>query len=94
MEYLGFRITANSIQPTEEKVRAIREAPAPANVQELRSFIGMVNYYARFQPSLSHNIAPLYSLLKKGARWSWDKGQGSAFNFIKNKISEDAVFPQ
>jgi transposase InsO family protein len=91
VDYLGFQITADGIQPMEEKVRAIREAPAPTNIQELRSFIGMVNYYARFQPNLSHNMAPLYALLKKGTRWTWNKEHASAFNYIRDKISKDTV---
>ena len=45
VKYLGFRVTQEGIQPTGEKVRAIKEAKAPRNVQELRSFIGLVNYY-------------------------------------------------
>ena len=43
VEYLGHRISAEGIQPTQEKVRATAEAPAPNNVSQLRSFLGVVN---------------------------------------------------
>lgn len=47
-------------------MRAIAEAPAPQDVSQLRSFLGMVNYYSKFLPNLSSTLSPLYRLL--GAR--------------------------
>ena len=43
--YLGLRISAEGLQPVEEKINAVKQAPAPQNVSELRSFLGMVQYY-------------------------------------------------
>ena len=38
VDYLGHRISENGLQPTEEKVRAITEAPPTTEVSQLRSF--------------------------------------------------------
>ena len=38
----------------------------PANVKELRSFIGLVNYYRQFVDEYSKKAAPLIELLNKG----------------------------
>ena len=65
IDYLGHRISADGLQPTKEKVRVISEAPAPLNVTQLRSFLGVVNYYSKFLPNLSTMLAPLYMLLQK-----------------------------
>ena len=59
VEYLGHRILAKGIQPTEDKVRAVRDAPVPTNVTQLRSFVGLVNYYGKFLPNLSSVLAYL-----------------------------------
>ncbi|KAK3733980.1 hypothetical protein QZH41_001130 [Actinostola sp. cb2023] len=91
VEYLGFKISGDGIQPTESKVRAIREAPHPNNVSELRSFLGMVNYYARFLPNLAHQLSPMYDLLKKDTKWTWERNQQSAFKKIKELMSEDTL---
>ena len=45
VEYLGHIITQEGLHTEETKVRAIVDAPEPTNVGELRSFLGMVNYY-------------------------------------------------
>ncbi len=45
LEYLGYWITRNGIQPMKNKVEAIMKIAEPKNHKELRSFIGVVNYY-------------------------------------------------
>ena len=62
--YLGHRIDADGIHPTQEKLTAIEEAPAPQNVSELRSYLGMLNYYHKFLKNLSTLLAPLHELLR------------------------------
>ena len=47
VEYLGFKVDAEGLHATEEKLKAITEAPRPCNVTELRSFLGLINYYGR-----------------------------------------------
>ena len=41
VEYLGYRIDAQGLHAIEKKVEAIRQAPAPENQQQLRSFLGI-----------------------------------------------------
>ena len=45
IEYLGHVVSKEGIQPVPTKVEAIVKAPIPANVQQLRSFLGVTNYY-------------------------------------------------
>ena len=44
-EYLGFWITRNGVQPLPAKVKAITQIKTPKTKKELRSFIGMFNFY-------------------------------------------------
>ena len=80
VEYLGHEITSQGLQPTDEKVRAILKAPAPANVSQLKSFLGMLNFYGKFLPNLSTCLTPLYSLLQKKAKWTWHQEQDKGFS--------------
>ena len=45
IEYLGHTITAESLHTSDAKVSGILRAPAPHNVTELCSFLGLVNYH-------------------------------------------------
>ena len=49
----GLPHSAAGIEPTTEKVKAVLEAPAPSNVSQLRSFLGLGNHYAKFLPQSS-----------------------------------------
>ena len=91
IEYLGYIIDAQGLHPTEEKVKAIKNAPQPKNVTELRSFLGLLNYYSKFMPTLSSKLAPLYSLLHKQTRWSWGNQQEAAFIQAKNALQADSL---
>ena len=46
--YFGHKITREGVQPTQEWIRAIKEAPIPQNKTELKSFLGMLTYNVRF----------------------------------------------
>jgi cleavage and polyadenylation specificity factor subunit 1 len=45
LDFLGYHISHNGCSPSEEKVAAISTFPRPTNVQELRRFLGMINFY-------------------------------------------------
>ena len=81
VDYLGHTISAEGLQTSESKVSGIVKAPTPKNVSELRSFLGLVNYYHKFLPDLATMLAPLYALLqKKISCMTWGKSQDDAFN--------------
>ena len=91
VEYLGHTISAKGIQPTSQKVRAIVEAPRPTNVSQLKSSLGLLNYYGKFLPNLSTHLAPLYTLLQKQSPWSWDKSQEDAFKKAKSMLTSSCL---
>ena len=72
-------------------MKAIQDAPAPKNLAELRSFLGIVNYYSRFLPNLSTRLAPLYALLKKGPCWCWKTTQDEAFQEAKQALQAESL---
>ena len=59
VEYLGHHISETGIHTTEEKTKAILDAPGPKNIQELRSFLGLLNYYAKFTCFLTVSFEPV-----------------------------------
>ena len=60
---MGHCIDAEGLHSTKEKLKAIVEAPAPKNIQELRSFLDLINYYGKFIPNATSILAPLNVLL-------------------------------
>uniref|UniRef100_A0A5S6QNL9 RNA-directed DNA polymerase n=1 Tax=Trichuris muris TaxID=70415 RepID=A0A5S6QNL9_TRIMR len=85
--FLGHKISAKGIFPVEDKVRAIKNAPAPGTKNELQAFLGLVNFYSRFLPNRAETLHPLYNLLKERVPWKWEKEQSAAFRQIKDSLS-------
>ena len=53
VDYLGHCIDAQGLHTMSSKLEAIVQAPEPGNLQQLRSFLGLLNYYGRFIPNLA-----------------------------------------
>ena len=91
IEYLGHHIDTTGIHTSTSKVEAISRAPAPKNASELRSFLGMVNYYGKFILNLASKLYPLYSLLKNGTKWNWSVDCAQVFDEIMTLLVQAPV---
>ncbi|KAK9711483.1 RNase H-like domain found in reverse transcriptase [Popillia japonica] len=87
------RLSPTRIHILDERIEAIQKMKRPANVKELQTFLGMINYLSRFINNIAKETAPLRLLLKKESVWSWDDNspQECAFRKLKNLISEAPV---
>ena len=85
--YLGHCIDKEGIHPTEERIAAIRDMPRPTNVKELRSFLGLMNYYSKFIANLHPMCSGLYELTRQGTKWRWSEAEESLFQKLKTLIS-------
>ncbi|XP_068649054.1 uncharacterized protein [Aristolochia californica] len=63
----------------------------PTKVTELRSFLGLVNYYRRFIEGYSQRAAPLTNLLKKNVSWQWTEQYKKAFEDLKGVVTAEPV---
>ena len=91
VEYLGYLITPNGLQPITKHVRAVKEFPVPRNVKEVRQFVGLASYYRRFVRGFSKIAEPIYALTKKGAVFQWSADCQSAFEELKTQLVEAPV---
>ena len=89
--YLGHRIDAEGQHPLSDKLEAVREAPVPRNVSELRSFLGLLNYYRNFLPSLATVLHPLNELLQIKRKWKWSSECNSTFQEAKKLLTTSHI---
>ena len=81
--YLGHQISGKGVEPTDDKVTAIANAPEPRNVSELRCWLGLINFYGKFLRGLASTLAPLYALLRRDVMWQWTDVERKAFQDAK-----------
>ena len=87
--YLGHKIDGAGLHPLQNKVQAIKDAPTPQSVPELKLYLGMLTYYGKFLPNLSSTLLPLYNLLKKDVLWRWGHEYQRAFQSSKDILTSD-----
>ena len=90
-EYLGYWITRNGIKPLSKKVEAINKIATPTTRKQLRSFIGMVNYYRDMWQGRSELLAPLSSLTSNKVKWEWTDIHQKAFDNMKKAIARETI---
>ncbi|XP_014664198.1 PREDICTED: uncharacterized protein K02A2.6-like [Priapulus caudatus] len=86
--YFGHVFAEQGISPDPRKVDAMNAVTEPQNISEMRSFLGMVNYCARFIPDLASISAPLRNLTKADVPWTWGPSETAAFSSIKELVSK------
>ncbi len=88
VQYLGHQITPEGLEPCKVKTAAILQLPAPKDVSELRSVLGLLNFYRCYLPSFSLTAGPMNKLLQKGAAYEWGEEQQSAFDTLRKELAE------
>uniref|UniRef100_A0A2N9IPG5 Uncharacterized protein n=1 Tax=Fagus sylvatica TaxID=28930 RepID=A0A2N9IPG5_FAGSY len=83
---LGFIVSGRGIEIDPAKVQAIRSMPAPKTEKEIRSFLGRINYVARFIAQLIATCEPLFKLLRKDVKIKWTEDCQRAFDKIKEYL--------
>jgi len=87
VEYLGHLITPSGLLPLDRNTDKIKNFPTLKNQDDLRSFLGLTNYYHKFIPGYSLIAEPLYKLLKKKEPFHWGEEQEKAFEMLKKALT-------
>ena len=91
VSFFGHIISSTGLKPDPSKIEAILQLPVPDSREKLQTFLGMVNYRAKFAPNLAEVTNPLRLLLKKESDFIWDETQTRAFNKVKQLITDVPV---
>ena len=83
VKFAGFVVSENGIKPDPDKLAAVKNFPAPKNVSELRSFLGLVNRLGAFVPDLAHMTVKIRTLLKKQNAFVWLDQHNQEFEAAK-----------
>ena len=87
VEYLGHQVDADGLHTLPSKVAAIVQAPEPENEQQLRSFLGLLNYYLKFIPNLATILHPLNRLFRQDVWWKWTLECAKSFQEAKDCLN-------
>ncbi len=91
ISFLGHNVDGNGIHTLDDKISAIKNFLRPKSVKNVRSFIGLCDYYRSFIDGFSKLASPLTKLLKKEVSFYWDSSQEKAFQDLKMTLTNAPV---
>lgn len=86
VHYLGHIVGRGGVRPDPRKLEVVREWPRPKSAHEVRSFLGLTQYFRRFIKDYSLIAAPLHKLLQKESKCVWTKECEAAFLKLKQAL--------
>ena len=76
-----------------KKINKIKDAEEPTTKKQVRSFLGLANYYRKFIPNFATIAAPLTDLTKKGMpnKVVWGPAQERAFKTLRDLLTSSPI---
>ena len=92
IKYLGHTLTAQGVWPNTGKVEAVKCFPRPTNVKEVKSSLGLANFYHRRISDMARILRPLTLLTRKNVSFDWtEECEAAAFCEIKQRLVSTPV---
>ena len=91
VKYLGHILSGDGVRPNPEKTAIVDNFPVPKNEKQVRSFLGLTNYYKRFIRDYSKVAAPMFALLRKEVPFVWGSTCQKAFDYLKTRLAESPI---
>jgi transposase InsO family protein len=86
VHYLGHIVGRGGVRPDPKKLQVVQEWPRPKTAHDVRSFLGLTQYFRRFIKDYSLIAAPLHALLQKQSACEWNAECEAAFNKLKHAL--------
>ncbi|GBG61874.1 hypothetical protein CBR_g23826 [Chara braunii] len=91
ISFLGYVVTRGGLRPDSRKVAAVKEAPVPTSLTQVRVFLGLSLYYRRFIKGFAAIARPLTNLLRKDQPLSWDAECQQTFATLKDALATTPI---
>ena len=97
--YLGFTLTPQGIKPGSEKLKLIRQAEPPANLKQVRAFVGLCNFFRNHIRNFATISSPLTSLCRQDSGYlegPLPEPAAKAFKLLKDTLTTEPIlaFPR
>lgn len=84
--FLGFQVSKAGLEPSDDKLETVQGFKPPVTIKQLKSFLGLTNFYRHFVKDYATIADPLTSLTAKSAVWKWDFPQQLVFQELKSRL--------
>lgn len=80
-------MSSERLSPSSDNISNVQGMATPCNVGQVRSLLGMANYYRRLIPDDAHVMKPTSRLLRKNVAFTWSRDQDQALEATKEALT-------
>ena len=88
---MGYMVEHMAIRPDPVKVDMLIKAKSPESVEDLKSFLGLVQFYKGMLPHLAHAAHPLYAATTDKLKFQWTEKLEEAYRAVKSMMEKDIM---
>ena len=93
VSFFGHQWSAKGLSPDPKKIAAVKRMHLPRDVETMRSFLRLVNYFNRFIPCLAELSEPLREICRQDMEFELNESVRVAFSRTKEEISRNITLP-
>ena len=91
LNFFGQIFSERGTTPDPKRISALENTKKPTSAQEIRSFLGMVNYSSKYIKDYATISAPLRELTKKHVVFKWEQKHQDSFEMLKKALTSAPV---
>jgi len=91
IEYLGHRLSAETVRISEKRVEAVNKIQPPKNVKALQCILGMFNYWKKYLKNYSQHTYHMRQLLKRDVDFKWTSEYQAELDYLKTCLASDPI---
>ena len=94
VSYLGFRLTPDGVKPGKDKLKAVQSAKVPETKEEIKSFVGLCNFFRTHVKDFAKICEPLNKATRKDAEYKKGPITGKpleSFNLLKTLLCSEPI---
>ena len=91
MRFFGHVVLASGVSVDMEKVEVVMGWERLKSVFEIRSFLGLTEYYRRLIENFSKLVTPMTKLTRKEVKFEWNDVYERAFQELKMRLTSAPI---
>ena len=91
LKYLGYLLDGTGISADKNRFETLRKAPRPETPDQLRSFLGFAQYYAKFVPNFMDLAGPLFEAIVDNHKLNWTNDLRRTYDHLLQALLDGKV---
>ena len=91
IDFVGKVLSEEGLKMSQAKIQSVLDFPLPIVSKQLKSFLGLVNYFRDFVRNQSSIVKPMHALIADyhpSSKLQWNSEARNAFQIVKTEISK------